>query len=98
MLLPFKTYLAVTFPLAYVFPDFDSRHGWNFSLSAVLPGYVVCFFVLLFGGLAERACHLKQESKVFLLFAGAYLIVYSTLVSNMRLTPCAGAHRLPAVR
>ena len=76
ILLPFKTYVAVAFPLAYLFPDIDSRHGWNLSLSAVLPGYVVCFFVLLIGGLAERACHLKQEGNVSLMFAAASLIVY----------------------
>lgn len=76
ILLPFKAYVAVALPLAWLLPDIDRRHGWNLSLEKVLPGYLVCFLVLLLGGLLERVCHLKSESRVTLMFAAVSLFIF----------------------
>ncbi len=76
ILFPFKVYVAVAFPLANMLPDVERRHGWNLSLEKVLPGYLACFLVLLIGGLAEPACHLKRESTVTLIFAAVSLLIY----------------------
>lgn len=75
-LLPFKVYVAVAFPMACLLPEVDGRHGWNFSLIKVLPGYLVCFFVLFLAGLLERVCHLEMESTFTFLFAVAALFIY----------------------
>jgi hypothetical protein len=75
-LFPFKAYVAVAFPLACLIPNPQGRHGWNESLITVLPGYGVCFLILLAGGLVERSYGHSREGNTSLAFAAASLFVF----------------------
>ncbi len=74
VLFPFKAYVVVAVPLAFLIPNNEPKHGNNESIALVLPGYLVCLGVLVVGGILQSIYGARQQGRISFAFAAAALL------------------------